>query len=90
MVRLPVGRLVKNTAVFDQAAAEVFAFIPWTPVYNVTGQPSMSVPLFWNSANVPVGSMLTGKFGDEATLYRLAGQLEKARPWADRKPPLLK
>jgi len=90
MLRLPVGRLIKNTKMFDQAAAEVFAFIPWTPVYNVTGQPSMSVPTFWNSSNIPIGSMFTGRYGDEATLYRLAGQLEKARPWADKAPPILK
>lgn len=90
LLRLPVGRLVKNTPVFEQAAAEVFSFIPWTPVYNVTGQPSMSVPLYWNAENLPVGSMFTGAFGDEATLFRLAGQLERARPWADRKPPMLR
>lgn len=88
LLRLPVGRVVKKTPVFDQAAAEVFSFIPWTPVYNVGGQPSMSVPLFWNAHRLPVGSMFTAKFGDEATLFRLAAQLEEARPWIDRKPPV--
>jgi len=88
LLRLPVGRVVKNTPVFDQAAADVFSFIPWTPVYNVTGQPSISVPLYWNAADLPVGSMFTARFGDEATLFRLAAQLEKARPWAARKPPI--
>jgi len=88
MLRLPVGRVVKKTPVFDQAAADVFSFIPWTPVYNVTGMPSMSVPLYWNARKLPVGSMFTASFGDEATLFRLAAQLEKARPWADKRPPV--
>jgi len=57
-------------------------------VTNVTGQPSMSVPLYWNNQGLPIGTMFTGRFGDEATLFRLAAQLEQARPWADRHPPV--
>lgn len=53
---------------------------------NVTGQPSMSMPLSWNRDGLPIGAMFTGRFGDEATLFRLAAQIEKARPWRDRKP----
>ncbi len=61
-------------------------FSPYTRLANCTGQPSMSVPLYWSEANLPIGAMFTARFGDEATLFRLAGQLERARPWWGRRP----
>lgn len=64
------------------------SFAPFTAICNMTGQPAMSVPLFWNEAGLPIGSHFIGRFGDEATLFRLASQLEQARPWADRHPPV--
>ena len=63
-------------------------FAPFTAMYNMTGQPAMSVPLTWNDDGLPIDSHFVGRFGDEATLLRLAGQLEAARPWANRRPPV--
>lgn len=61
-------------------------YVPFTPLTNAIGNPAMSVPLYWNEAGLPIGVQFTGRFGDEATLFRLAAQLEAARPWAERRP----
>lgn len=70
---------------FDRRQSETYAT---TPPFNFTGQPSLSLPLWQSQAGLPMGMMFTGRFADEATLYRLAGQLEKEQPWQDRRPPV--
>jgi amidase len=61
-------------------------YIPGTAMFNMSGQPAMSVPLAWSQTGLPLGLMFSARYGDEATLFRLAGQLEAERPWRDRKP----
>jgi amidase len=63
-------------------------FTPFTAVYNVSGQPAVNVPLYWNSDGLPIGVMLAGRMGEEGLLISLSAQLEDARPWKDRHPPL--
>jgi len=63
------------------------AFNPWNTIANLTGNPAMSVPLAWdNGGRLPIGLLFTGRYGDEAALFRLAGQLERSFGWADRVP----
>ncbi|WP_078543354.1 amidase [Litchfieldia alkalitelluris] len=61
-------------------------WVPYTPVANATGIPAMNVPLYWNDQGLPVGVHFMAPYGDEVTLFQLAGQLEEARPWKDREP----
>jgi amidase len=70
---------------FDRRSADTF---PFTPPFNVTGQPSMSLPLHRSAEGLPIGMMFTARYGDEATLFRLAAQLERELPWAALHPPL--
>lgn len=64
------------------------ALFPYTALFNFTGQPSISLPLAMSSGGLPIGLMFTGRYADEATLYRLAGQIEREIGWQDRRPPL--
>jgi amidase len=63
-------------------------FTPYTALYNVSGQPAVSLPLHWTAAGLPIGVMLAGRMGEEATLISLSAQLEAARPWQDRHPAI--
>jgi len=85
---LRIGELDTMADDLSPIAALLRRYIPGTNMANMSGQPSMSVPLAWSKAGLPLGMMFTARFGDEATLFRLAAQLERERPWRDRKPPV--
>jgi len=84
----PLGVLSLSPKDMQTFTKEITEFSPFTAIYNVTGQPSMSAPLHWTPDGLPVGVMFSARFGDEATLFRLAAQLEKARPWAEQRPKI--
>ena len=68
-------------------ASRVKEFVPFTQLANATGQPAISLPLHWNDDNLPIGSHLTARFGEESTLLRVAAQLELDKPWKEHRPP---
>jgi amidase len=85
---LPLGAFNGRTTSPAQGLEQAVRFVTFTPIANITGQPAMSVPLHWSADRLPIGSHFIGRFGAEATLFRLAAQLESARPWANHRPPL--
>jgi amidase len=88
ILALPLARSFVDSGELDRTALKVYEFVDSTPVANVTGAPAISLPLAWSDDGLPLGMMFTANYGDEATLFRLAGQLEQARPWFDKRPPL--
>jgi amidase len=84
----PLGRLGLSPANLGDYGRAIGAFSPYTALQNQTGVPAMSVPLFWNADGLPIGVMFTAPHAREDLLFSLAGQLEAARPWADRRPPV--
>ncbi len=83
---LAVGTIGSSDVNSDGTRPRSRAFNPFCSLANRTGVPAASVPLFWNSEGLPIGVQFMARFGDEATLFRLAAQLEEARPWAQRRP----
>lgn len=82
---IPIGWLFEDP---KQTNERLFSYMPNTQAFNNSGQPAMTVPLAWSSEGLPIGIQFAAKTGDEGLLFRLAGQLEAARPWFDRVAPL--
>ena len=85
---LRLGVLDTNETDVEKALDGLLSYVPYTPLFNATGQPAISLPLHQSSDGLPVGVQLGGRFGEEGLLLRLSAQLERARPWIDRKPPI--
>ena len=81
-----VGAAVRK--VLASLAPDLLERTPNTMLFNQTGQPAINLPLYWSDAGLPIGVQFAGRYGAEATLLRIAAQLERARPWADRYPPV--
>jgi amidase len=84
---LPLGAIDMMGDSLDDYVTTLFDQICFTPQFNVTGGPAASVPFHWTAEGLPVGIQIAADFGNEALLLRLAGQIEAARPWFDRRPP---
>lgn len=82
-----IGQFAAGAQNVDQWLSGLMAFIPFTYLFNITGQPAMSVPLGQAANGLPIGVHFAGRYGDEGTLFSLAGQLERAKPWRKRRPP---
>ena len=85
---VPLGRIDPAMADVDEYFRRMFDFIPFTALFNVTGSAGVSLPLWWNAENLPIGVQFVTRMGRDGTLFGLAAQLERAQPWAGRKPPL--
>lgn len=81
-----LGVLSLSPEDMDAYTDAVGSFAPWCPIFNQTGTPAMSVPLYWTESGLPLGMMFGARCGDEWLLLQLAGQLERAAPWAHRRP----
>jgi len=84
----PLGVLSLSARDTDAYRDALFGSIAFTAPFNGSGNPAMSVPLHWTRDGLPVGVQFVGPFGGEGVLFRLAAQLERARPWAQKRPPL--
>ena len=85
---LRIGELNSMSRDLSHIAPILRRYMPGTAMFNMSGQPAMSVPLAWNKAGLPLGMMFSARFGDEGILFRLAGQLEQVRPWKHKLPPV--
>ncbi len=87
--RLGLSWILKKSGIAMKLALQNLKITPFTQLFNLTGQPAMSVPLYWSEEGFPIGSQFAAPIGRENTLFRLAAQLENARPWMERSPQMV-
>lgn len=85
---LPIGTFANDPQNPLAPMARTTQYVPYTPAFNASGQPAISLPLHWTPDGLPVGVQLVAAYGREDVLLRVAAQLETAQPWAHRRPPL--
>ena len=85
---LPLGTIANDPDDPGAPSRRAGAFCPFTPPFNMSGQPAISLPLHWNGDGLPIGVQLVAAYGREDVLLRVAAQLEQAQPWVDRHPPI--
>jgi amidase len=84
LTHIPIPPLLKKA--MQHGAKQNFSYIPFTPIFNISGQPAMSVPLYWSKQGLPLGTQFAAAMGKEELLFQLAAQLETALPWFDKRP----
>jgi amidase len=84
---VPLGELAPDQ-LGREGSAKMARLVTFTAPFDVTGQPAISLPLHWNDDGLPIGVQLVAGYGREDVLLRVASQLEQARPWTDRRPPV--
>lgn len=88
LMALGLSRVILKSGMIEQMVTENLKWVPFTQMGNLTGVPAMSVPLHWTPENLPMGVHFVAPHGGEGLLFRLAGQLEQAKPWADKRPKI--
>jgi amidase len=84
---VPLGTFANDPDHPMTPMARAGAYVPFTPAFNSSGQPAISLPMWWNDAGLPIGVQLVAAYGREDLLIRVAAQLESAQPWSHRRPP---
>ncbi|MCZ6895762.1 MAG: amidase family protein, partial [Gammaproteobacteria bacterium] len=85
---VPIGEIDPKIPDWNEYFGIMFDFMPFTALFNITGAAGVSLPLWWNDGDLPIGSQFVTRMGRDGLLLQLSAQLERAQPWADRRPQI--